>query len=290
MFINNKIGHLQDWMTQVWVKTTGRTFNPENEDWLVGPIGGVHIIKDQFINDVALSNNLEIRENLANAGLLESIDDLELTASEKALLNHKIVNFYEKTSNYNFEVWSEWSGLFRPFGWLLSIVFSKRLQQLNLPLSSMDSAKGIKSNIIKLVARETNMPKWTIWYRILKSTKNVIYSGVYTTCRVPNYSGKFLKVVFPLPNGNAIVIMRREVLADGSLKLCSDGKKFGDNGFYFTLTNHKGKYWTRFVKSMHEWITVYVDDENILRANHSLYFHGLPFLNFHYKMDERPHV
>jgi hypothetical protein len=42
-------------------------------------------------------------------------------------LNDKIVDFYEKTSNYNFEVWSEWCGFFRPFGWLLSIVFSKRL-------------------------------------------------------------------------------------------------------------------------------------------------------------------
>lgn len=90
-----------------------------------------------------------------------------------------------------------------------------------------------------------------------------------------------------MPNGNATVIMRKEVLADGSLKLCSDGNKFGDNGFYFTLTNHKGKYWTRFVKSMHEWITVYVDEENILRANHNLNFYGLPFLKLHYKMTEK---
>jgi hypothetical protein len=81
--------------------------------------------------------------------------------------------------------------------------------------------------------------------------------------------------------------MRKEVLPDGSLKLCSDGLKYGDNGFYFTLTNHKGKHWTRFVKAMHEWITVYVDDEQVLRADHNLKFHGLPFLNLHYKMMEK---
>ena len=287
MLINKKAGHLQDWITQVWVKITGRTFNPKTENWLIGPIGDTEIIKDKFINDIAQMENLEVQEDISDVGLLESFDDLELTDNEKALLNHKVVDFYEKTSNYNFEVWSEWCGFFRPFGWLLSIVFSKRLQQLNLPLSSLDSAKGIRSSIIKLVDRETKFPKWTIWYRILKSTNNVIYSGVYTTCHIPNYSGKFLKVVFPLPNGNAIVIMRREILDDGSLKLCSDGRKFGDNGFYFTLTNHKGKYWTRFVKSMHEWIKVYVDDENVLRTNHNLYFYGLPFLNLHYKMTEK---
>lgn len=196
MLINNKIGHLQDWITQVWVKTTGRTFNPENENWLIGPIGDVEIIKDKFIKDIAQKDNLEIRENTVDGGLLQSFNDLELTDNERALLNQKVVNFYEKTSNYNFEVWSEWCGFFRPFGWALSIVFSKRLQQLNLPLSSMDSAKGIQSNIIKLVDKETNIVKWTIWYRILKSTNNVIYSGVYTTCSVPNYPGKFLRSYF----------------------------------------------------------------------------------------------
>ena len=287
MRINKKVGYLQDWITQVWVKVTGRRFIPENESWLIGPIGDTDIIKDKFINNIAEKENLEICQNLPNVGLLESIRELDLTDSEKTLLNQHVVHFYENTSNYNFEVWSEWCGAFRPFGWLLSIIFSRRLQQLNLPLSSLDSARGINSSIIKLVDKVTKVTKWTIWYRILKSTNNVIYSGVYTTCEIPNYEGRFLKVIFPLPNGNASVIMRKEILPSGALKLCSDGKKFGDNGFYFTLTNHKGKYWARFVRSMHEWITVYVDEETVLRADHNLHFWGLPFLKLHYKMTEK---
>ena len=287
MWINNNVGYLQDWITQVWVKITGRRFDPDKEAWLTGPIGDTRLIKDKFIQDLALKENLEIKQNIEGSGLLESFENLSLTKEEKGTLNQRVVDFYEKTVNYNFEVWSEWCGFFRPFGWLLSVIFSKRLQQLNLPLSSLDSAKGIQSNIIKLVNKTTGASKWTIWYRILKNTNNVIYSGVYTTCTVPNYNGKFLKVIFPLPNGNATVIMRREILSDGSLKLCSDGNKFGDNGFYFTLTNKKGKYWTRFVRSMHEWITVYVDEESILRADHHLHFYGLPFLKLHYKMSEK---
>ena len=260
MKINNRVGHLQDWITQLWVKITGHKFDPEQNLWLTGPIGDTDLIKDKFISNLAKADNLSITSNLNDSGLLETFDELQLTSEEKRILNPKVIDFYERTSNYDFEIWSEWCGIFRPFGWMLAVIFSRRLQQLNLPLSSMDSAKGIRSEIIKLSDKANNKPKWTVWYRILRSTHNVIYSGVYTTTILPNFSGKFLKVVFPLPNGNAMVIMRREILNDGSLKLCSDGRKFGDNGFYFTLTNHKGKYWTRFVKSMHEWITVYVDE------------------------------
>ena len=81
--------------------------------------------------------------------------------------------------------------------------------------------------------------------------------------------------------------MTKKVEIDGSLLLCSDGKKFGDNGFYFTLTNSKGEYWARFVKSMHEWIRVYEDDENVLRADHNLNFYGIRFLDLHYKMTKK---
>jgi hypothetical protein len=287
MRINKRTGHVQDWLTQLWVKATGRRYVPERDNWLAGPIGDTDIIQDKFIYKLASTQNLEIKQNLADAGLLETFDDLGLTPEEERLLHPKVIDFYEQTSNYHFEVWSEWCGFFKPFGWLLSVIFSKRLQQLNLPLSALQSAKGIDSNIIKLIDNKTGKPKWTVWYRILKSTNRVIYSGVYTTCTIPNHPGKFLKVVFPLPNGNAIVIMRKEVRPDGSLRLCSDGRKFGDNGFYFTLTNHKGKHWARFVKAMHEWITVYVDGENVLRANHNLAFYGFAFLNLHYKMTEK---
>lgn len=83
--------------------------------------------------------------------------------------------------------------------------------------------------------------------------------------------------------------MTKTVEKDGSLLLSSDGKKFGDNGFYFTLTNEKGEYWARFVKSMHEWIRVYEDEENVLRADHNLNFYGIRFLNLHYRMNKKSH-
>lgn len=276
---------IQDKITQYWVKTTGRKINPETEEWLIGPIGDEDIIGDKFIQKLVSEENLKYSSNIANAGLLESISDLDFSQDELDLLNEQVIDFYENTSNYDFEIWSEWKSFFKPFGKALSTIFSKRLQQLNLPLNSLDSSKGIKSEIIKLSNQEK--AKWTIWYRKLKSSNDVIYAGIYTTAFVPKYNKSLLKVIFPLPNGNASVVMTKKVLEDGSLLLSSDGNKFGDNGFYFTLTDHKGNYWAKFVKSMHEWIKVYVDDENILRADHNLKFYGIPFLNLHYKMTKK---
>lgn len=276
---------IQDKITQIWVKTTGRKISPQNEQWLIGPIGDKDIIKDKFIQRLVEKENLNLEINPKNAGLLNNIADLDFSKEELELLNQQVVDFYENTSNYEFEIWSEWKSYFKPFGRALSIIFSKRLQQLNLPLNSLDSSKGINSEIIKLSNEKKSV--WTIWYRKLKSSNDVIYAGVYTTAFVPKYKKKLLKVVFPLPNGNASVIMTKKVLSDGSLLLSSDGKKFGDNGFYFTLTNHKGKHWAKFVSSMHEWIKVYEDEEKILRADHNLKFYGLPFLNLHYKMTKK---
>jgi hypothetical protein len=277
--------NILDKTTQLWVKITGRKIDPGVYPWLAGPIGDPDIIGDQFVSRLAKENSLHVVSNHPGSGLLEDFNDLGLSDTELQLIRPEIIDFYQKTSNYDFEFWSEWKGVFRPFGWLLSSLFSKRLQQLNLPLSPMDSSKGINSQILKLT--KDGKTVWTVWYRTLKSNKRVIYSGIYTTCTPPGYSQPLLKVIFPLPKGNASVIMTKSVGNDGSLTLSSDGKKFGENGFYFYLTDGNEKHWARYVSAMHEWITVYVDDEKILRADHNLDFHGFRFLTLHYKMRKK---
>lgn len=274
----------QDDITQLWVRTTGRRIDPEREAWLLGPIGDPELIDDRFIRQLMEDEGLERRDAAAGAGLLESIDDLGLDGAERDRINGKVADFYEHTADYDFEVWSDWNPFFRPFAWLLNRVFSKRLQQLNLPLSPLDTARGLRSRVIKLVEPESGNTRYTIWYRIIKRTGDVIYSGVYTACRHPQYGHPLLKVSFPLPNGSATVVMNRTVEADGSLLLRSDGNTFGENGFYFTLTDRRGSWWAKFVPAMHEWIRVYADGEGVLRADHHLQFFGCRLLDLHYKM------
>jgi len=287
MWLGEKRGYLQDWITQLWVKTTGRKIDIAEHQWLLGPIGKTDKIKDSFIGDLCLKEQLTIQKNGKDFGLMNSVEAWGLPNEQNKKLNQQVVDFYEHTINYNFEVWSSWCSFFYPFGRLLNVIFSKRLQQLNLPLKPLDSSRGIQSNIVKLFPQNSNKAKWTIWYRVLKSKNDVIYSGIYDTTFLQHLNRNCLKVIFPLPNGNATVIMRINVLNDGSLFLESKGKKFGDPGFYFTLTNQRGKFWSKYVKVMHETIKVFEDEEGILRADHFLKIWGMYFLKLHYKMTKK---
>src|SRR5262249_52477262 len=106
----------------------------------------------------------------------------------------------------------------------------------------------------------------------------------YGLCRVPGHHGPCVKVVFPLPNGNAMVIMRPRVRSDGALSLVSCGERFGDPGFYFTVQASRGEVWARYVPQLRETIDVYAADE--LRADHAVSMWGATFLRMHYRMCE----
>lgn len=79
-----------------------------------------------------------------------------------------------------------------------------------------------------------------------------------------------MKVAFPSPNGNAIVILKPESHPDGSFSLTSSGSRFGDPGFYFVVHSRDGIAWARYVKGMQEKITVYSAELGTTRADHML--------------------
>jgi hypothetical protein len=95
-----------------------------------------------------------------------------------------------------------------------------------------------------------------------------------------------MKVVFPLPRGNATVLMGVTVGDDGSLTLLSKGRQIGDPGFYFLLVDAKGQHHVRYLSSMHEYITVFVDDEGVLRADHVLSLYRTKALHLHYRINK----
>jgi hypothetical protein len=174
--------------------------------------------------------------------------------------------------------------LFRPLGKALSVFFSRRLQQLNVPLSPLDSAKGMTSHILQMKNPGSDKILQTAWIRQLHATKNVLYAGSYSICNIPGHPTPCIKVVFPLPNGNAIVLMNPEVHPDGSLSVKSIGKKFGDPGFYFVVHQGNGMIWARYVRRMKEEIHVYAAEAHTVRADHILWLWGREFLRLHYRM------
>ena len=275
---------LQDWLSQCLCIATGRRIEPVAFDWLMGPFGDVDVIEDRYVEGLAESENLTVQKNVPGMGIIETVDCLGLDPEARDRLRSEVVDFYEHTFDYEFEVWTQWCQLYRPFAGLLVQLYSRRLQQLNLPQRPLDVSRGIRSQIYKLVD-QAGRPTYTIWYRHLKSTQEVIYSGVYGACSLPS-GERCLKVVFPLPRGNATVIMRPSVDDEGALILTSKGSRFGDPGFYFLLTNSRGKLFSRYLPSLNETIRVFVDDEGTLRADHILSLRKCKALHLHYRMNK----
>lgn len=104
---------------------------------------------------------------------------------------------------------------------------------------------------------------------------------------MPGHLGPCVRIVFPLPNGNAIVVMRPSVQEDGSLLLLSVGERFGSPGFYFTVHGRQGVVWARYLKTFRESIRVYVDPDGGVRADHDLIIWGTTFLKLHYRLRPR---
>ena len=216
-------------------------------------------------------------------GLLESFPALRGASFDPARVAPEIARFYERTSEYDFDVWSEWSGLFRPLGGALSRIFSKRLQQLNVPLSPLDTKLGMVSRVVRLVDQD-GRPAGAAWVREAVATRQTVYAGSYSHCEVPGFAGACVRVAFPLPNGYALVVMKPEAHPDGSFTIRSEGRGFGDPGFYFFVQSEPGHGWARYVASLKESIHVFADERGALRADHELRIWGAPFLRLHYRM------
>jgi hypothetical protein len=286
IWLNEKRGNLSDWTTQQWVRATGRRLELANHGWLDGPVGSTRQIGRRFFEDYAGRNGLEVLEG-GSRGLIPDFRALEDGNDALAGVAQPVRDFYERTSEFDLDAWSDWHVCFKPFGRALSVLFSRRLQQLNVPLSPLDSSKGITSRVMQMLDPQSGRVVQTAWVRELRGTGNVLYAGSYSICRVPGHATPCVKVVFPLPNGNAIVLMKAEAHADGSLSVRSVGNRFGDPGFYFTVHEGNGMICARYVRSMKEEIRVYAAESGYVRADHILWLWGKEFLRLHYRMQQQ---
>ncbi|HSQ30934.1 MAG TPA: hypothetical protein VLN49_13840 [Gemmatimonadaceae bacterium] len=276
-------GHLSDWITQRWVQLTGRRVLLGAAPWLAGPTGDPRGIGEDFFAGLARREGLMLRRP-ADGGLISEFSALAASDFEPGSVDPEVVAFYARTATYELDSWAEWCGAFRPFGRLLAIMFSRRLQQLNVPLTGLDTSRGVTSEILQLVDPATGAVRYTAWVRRLVGSGNVLYAGAYSVAAVPGRAGLCVKVVFPLPNGNAVVLMRPVAHADGSLSIVSAGKRFGDPGFYFTVRAGEGEVWARYVASLEESIRIYAAEGGSVRADHVLTLWGATFLRLHYRL------
>jgi hypothetical protein len=268
--------------TQLWVRLTGRRVRLLEQSWLEGPIGDTDVIGENFFHRLAEREGLFLDAQSPVRGLLPNIAVLDGPRFKSTEIDARVADFYQRTSLYSFGVSSRWSGGLRPFARLISLLFSRRLRQLNVPLSDEEARGGATSEVF-LAGRDAQHT-FSAWIRTLKSTGNTLYAGAYSTTKIPGHDSPCIKVVFPLPKGSAIVIMRPELQEDGSLLLCSDGQRFGDPGFYFYVSEDRERGFARYVRALQETIRVYPGTDADVLAHHEVKFWGIRFLRQNYCM------
>jgi hypothetical protein len=283
MWLGPERGALTDWITQQWVKLTGRRISMSDAPWLAGPAAGVQGIGYAFFDELAHREGLVVERSDGVRGLL-NFDELAGPSLSPSRVDPAVRAFFERTSLFEMDSWSEWCGAFKPLGWVLARVFSRRLQQLNMPLKPLDSSEGTTSEVLQLRDPRSHAVVYTAWVRTLRRTRNVLYSGSYSVTRVPGHPNPCVKVVFPLPNGNAVVILKPEIDEHGAFTITSSGSRFADPGFYFTVHGRDGRVWARYVRTMRETIRVYPSENGEVRTDHTFRVFRLVFLRLHYRL------
>lgn len=278
-------GRAIDRVTQRWVRLTGRRVDLHEHPWLDGPFGKPDRIGDEWVEREARRLGGRV-EDAADAGLLPAMGVLAGDQFNPSVLRREIIDFYEHTALWRLELWSQWSPLAWPFGWLLSTVFARRLEQLSLPLRMRDVSRGIDSRVLRVTVNGDG-PSAAAWVRTLRATARTIYSGFYSTTTLPGRHQPSVRVVFPLPNGSVTVFLRPELTAGGNLRLVSPLGRFGDDGAYLIVRDDDGSSaWVRRIP-LDERFDVFVDDEGVLRTDHDLRLWRLPVIWLHYRLDRR---
>ena len=263
----------------------GRRIDSSTVPWLDGPIGPPRIGAG-FHRSVAAQSGLEVRTG-PDLGLLPDCSALDGDAFDSSRLHASVRDFYEHTSRYHLDVWSQWSPLFWPFGWMLINFISREMEQLNFPMYPLETARGMTSEVEQLVDKSGRVA-FTSWLRRNLGSGMVIYSGFYSTASPPR-SGPCVKTVFPVARGNATVLLRPEVQSDGSLKLVSSGRRFGDPGFYRITRSGPNRIRVWYVRPLKEQFHVYPDADGSVRTDHHVKWWGLPVLHLHYHITPVAH-
>lgn len=264
------------------IRLFGKKTDFSKHPWLKGPLGSDYI-GDKPYQEVAKAEGLKLIRDSNEGGLIPDFNMLNSPSFDTNRIHPLIRDFYENTAKHRMDVWPKTYFPANIALWLLVNTISRKVDQLNFPTDALDMALGMRSEII-LLKESKEKVKYTGWLRKISGSNRVLYNGFYMVEKCPKSETPCVKVVFPMPDGNATVILRPELGENGTLILSSHGKGFGDVGFYRVQFQRKCmRVW--LISYLKEKFRVYVDTENVLRCDHSIRFLGMQVLKLHYRIE-----
>ena len=136
------------------------------------------------------------------------------------------------------------------------------------------------------------------------AVRGLLPDSMVTVVNVQWFGSEALELTYKTPDGkvaNELVYRhdepRLELVQQGRpwsfdgdgarFRLVSEGRRFGDPGFYRVLDVGNGRLKVRYLSTLKERFAVYRDDAGVLRCDHQVSFLGIVMLRLHYKMTLR---
>jgi hypothetical protein len=214
-------------------------------------------------------------------GIVASLDELAGPEFDPAQADPQVRAFYERTTDFTLDVIPEWRNWVRPGYLLYRTAVARPLGQANVPMNQREAQRGVQSRIDTIDTDGDGVADVRGWIRSFADTGEPIYVGIYTTYR---HEGRgYVRVGFPVPQGNFTATLVPRARPGGGLGLTSRSD-LDHPGHYLTYVDpDSGDLTTLAVHGFAEELAVHVTDGE-LRAEHSFWVFGLPFLTLHYRM------
>ena len=221
---------------------------------------------------------------VADVGIVASLDALAGPSFGPEKVDPLVREFYEHTTRFALDIVPQWRPWVLPGYLLYRNLLARPLGQASVPMSQREAQHGVRSRIDTIADVGSGAITVRGWIRSDADTGAPIYVGIYTTYR---HEGRgYVSVGFPLPESSFTATLAPANRPDGGLTLDSRSE-LDQPGHYLTYIDPaSGELTPAAVRGFAERLDVYVAGGQ-LRAEHSFWVFGLPFLVLHYRMHRK---
>ena len=268
---------------------------PEDVPFVVPRASQTRYVGTDYVRALAAELGGTYHADVADVGIVASLDELAGPTFRPDGVDPLVREFYEHTTRFKLDIVPEWRPWVLPGYLVYRNLLARPLGQASVPMSQREAQHGVRSRIDTISdagGPDTGGPDGgsgaiTVrgWIRSDADTGAPIYVGIYTTYR---HQGRgYVSVGFPLPQASFTATLAPQNRPDGGLTLDSRSE-LDQPGHYLTYIDPAtGELTPAAVRGFAERLEVYVAGGQ-LRAEHSFWVFGLPFLVLHYRMHRKP--
>ncbi len=237
-----------------------------------------------YVRELAKELKATYVADAPDAGIVASLDSLAGPGLEPKQVDPLVREFYEHTTRFALDIVPQWRAWIRPGYLLYRTVVARPLGQASIPMNQQEAQRGIRSRI-DTVSGVDGAVSVRGWIRSFADDDEPIMTGIYTTY---THNGRgYVSVGFPVPEGSFTATLLPRSRSDAGLTLTSRVAD-GQAGHYLTYVDTAaGEITTLAVHGFQEQLDVLADGD-ALRAEHSFWLFGFPFLTLHYRITRKP--